>query len=153
MLESQRRRLQCPRRNECPSKERASRQRANTSPSSTSLHKQLLRGCGQIVKAEAEGMVRIKGLSSHLRVWIKGMCLQASRSGSKVCVFLPQGSRLEVEPPTSNQAENLPQVFPPFLDHSSSQMWLTSKNSHCSTCAWTPEPLCGAGSPAPPPGG
>lgn len=40
-------------------------------------------------------------------MWIKGLCPLASKSRWKLCVFLPQRSRLWVDPPTSNKAENL----------------------------------------------
>lgn len=65
-------------------------------PSSMSLYRPLS-WRGLIVKAEAEEMAQMKGMSFHLRIWIKGVCLQASRTKSNVCVFLPQRSRLEAD--------------------------------------------------------
>ena len=55
-------------------------------------------------------------------VWpLLKVCLPATESESKVCIFLPQGSRLEIDSPTSNQAENLSHMYPLLLGCSSSR--------------------------------
>jgi hypothetical protein len=74
------------------------------------------------------------------------VCLLDSRSKSKVWVFLPQRSWLKMDPPTSNQAENLLKVFPTFLDCSS---WQPRIVPQVPTCL-SPPPLCqAAGSTCP----
>lgn len=71
---------------ECSRKARASEQRAKTS--SMSLY-----------RLPAENMACVKIGSFQLKIQIKDMCLPTSRSQSKVCVFLPQRARLEVDSP------------------------------------------------------
>lgn len=47
------------------------------------------------------------------KVWPRlQVCLRSSRPGSKVCVFLPPRSGLEMDSSTSNQAKHLSQVCP-----------------------------------------
>lgn len=50
-----------------------------------------------LYKLPAEGIVHIKGISFHLKIWFKSPCLPALRSRSKVCVLLPPRSGLEVK--------------------------------------------------------
>lgn len=52
-----------------------------------------------------EDMVHIGGMSSNLKIWIKGMCSPALRFRPKAHVSLLQRSRLEMDSPTSNQEE------------------------------------------------
>ena len=70
-------------------------------------------------------------MSSSLKFWIKGVYLPNSRSRSKVCVFLPQRTRKEVD--------SLTQIRKKISHRSALHLWtvahsdrvkLTTKNSH-----------------------
>lgn len=69
-----------------------------------------------------ETIPQIKGMSFHLESRIKDLCLPPSRTGSRICVLLVQRFVPAVDSSTSNQANHISLVSPPFLSFHSLQI-------------------------------